>query len=122
MTEQPLRFIDAHHHLWDLSACHYPWLMAKGEKRFFGDPAPIQKNYLVQDFLGESARYRPEKSVHIQVGVTPEDEVRESRWLEAQAPCPTAIVAACNLAAADVAEQLALHASLSKFRGPQARQ
>ncbi|MEC7475842.1 MAG: amidohydrolase, partial [Pseudomonadota bacterium] len=37
--------IDAHHHLWDLSACHYPWLMEKGVKRFFGDPAPIQKNY-----------------------------------------------------------------------------
>ena len=30
--------IDAHHHLWDLSAVHYPWLAAKGATRFFGDP------------------------------------------------------------------------------------
>ena len=26
--------IDSHHHLWDLKAVHYPWLMAKGEVRF----------------------------------------------------------------------------------------
>jgi len=22
--------IDAHHHLWDLDVCHYPWLMKNG--------------------------------------------------------------------------------------------
>ncbi len=42
--------IDAHHHLWDLSAVSYPWLEDKSRKRFFGDPTPIQKNYLIQDF------------------------------------------------------------------------
>ena len=61
MNSHPFRFIDAHHHLWDLEACDYPWLMAKGEQRFFGDPSPIQKNYLVSDFLNESAQYCPEK-------------------------------------------------------------
>ena len=43
--------IDAHHHLWDLSAVSYPWLEDKSKKRFFGDPAPIQKNYLIQDVI-----------------------------------------------------------------------
>ena len=40
--------IDAHHHLWDLEAVSYPWLMANGVKRFFGDPTPIQRNYLIE--------------------------------------------------------------------------
>ena len=30
--------IDAHHHLWDLNAVRYTWLMERGVKRFFGDP------------------------------------------------------------------------------------
>ncbi|MEP5323549.1 MAG: hypothetical protein ABJQ49_14875, partial [Marinobacter alexandrii] len=77
MTTSNFPFVDAHHHLWDLEHCHYPWLMAKGEMRFFGDPGPIQKNYLIDDFLGESLDYRPTKSVHIQVGVSPADEVKE---------------------------------------------
>ena len=47
--------IDAHHHLWDLSAVSYPWLEDKSKKRFFGDPTPIQKNYLIQDFKKAAA-------------------------------------------------------------------
>ena len=43
-------FIDAHHHLWDLKAIDYPWLNAKGVKRFFGDPEPIQRNYLLDEY------------------------------------------------------------------------
>ena len=35
--------LDAHHHLWDLSAVSYPWLEARGVRRFFGDPTPIQR-------------------------------------------------------------------------------
>ena len=94
-----LVFVDAHHHLWDLEACHYPWLMARGERRFFGNPTPIQKNYLVEDFLGESPHYRPAASVHIQVGA--ENGLQETQWLEAQAGYPHAIVAQCQLEAAD---------------------
>jgi len=47
--------IDAHHHLWDLSAAHYPWLMAKGVDRFFGDPTSIQRNYLLNEFRRDAA-------------------------------------------------------------------
>jgi predicted TIM-barrel fold metal-dependent hydrolase len=46
--------IDAHHHLWDLSAVYYPWLMARGVERFFGDPAPIQRDYLINEFRSEA--------------------------------------------------------------------
>ena len=69
MSDTPLPIIDAHHHLWDLSVCHYPWLMARGKKRFFGDPTPIQKNYLPQDLRQDALGFDIVNSVHIQVGV-----------------------------------------------------
>ena len=79
MNSEPERFIDAHHHLWDLQAVHYPWLMARGEKRFFGDPTAIQKNYLVADLLAESPYKKPAASVHIQVGAAPEQSLQPAR-------------------------------------------
>ena len=82
LIDTTLEFIDAHHHLWDLQTIDYPWLMARGQLRFFGDPTPIAKNYLPEDFLGESARYRPLQSVHIQVGVGKGSELAETRWLQ----------------------------------------
>ncbi|MEP0201591.1 MAG: amidohydrolase family protein [Halioglobus sp.] len=114
-TKNP--FIDAHHHLWNLKVCHYPWLMAKGEKRFFGDPTPIQKNYLAQDFLNESHQCTPAKSVHIQVGAALQDEIKETAWLQEQTPVPTAIVAATDLSAKNVEEQLLSHRAYDKLRG-----
>ena len=117
MKTEPLSFIDAHHHLWDLDHCHYPWLMARGEKRFFGDPSPIQKNYLPDDFLTGSQRYVPSASVHIQVGVSREHEIRETQWLQSLSPCPQAIVAATDLSAPDLAETLDAHASCDRLRG-----
>jgi len=111
------RFIDAHHHLWDLDACHYPWLMAKGQKRFFGDPTAIQKNYLANDFAGESATFHPEKSVHIQVGVADKDIVKESEWLQGQPSFPNAIVAFADLSSSDVEQQIAAQLQFSKLRG-----
>ena len=114
------RIVDAHHHLWDLSACHYPWLMEKGVVRFFGDPAPIQKNYLVADLLQDAADFELAASVHVQVGVAEGDELRETEWLEATASehgLPNAIVAYCDLATEDAQQVLDSHAQASRFRG-----
>ena len=94
------KIVDAHHHLWDLEECHYPWLMARGVKRFFGDPAPIQRNYLVDDLRADSAGYELEASVHIQVGVAAGDELKETEWLQKvgeEHGLPSAIVAYCEL-------------------------
>ncbi|MEM8815423.1 MAG: amidohydrolase family protein [Pseudomonadota bacterium] len=114
------RIVDAHHHLWDLEVCNYPWLMAKGEKRFFGDPAPIQKNYLVEDLRSDAAPLVLSGSVHVQVGVSPGDELAESRWLNAQAQAtglPSAIVAACNLERDDLEAALDAQQQLAPVRG-----
>lgn len=112
--------VDAHHHLWDLDACHYPWLMAKGVKRFFGDPTPIQKNYLVEDLQSDAADYALEASVHIQVGVADGDEIKETAWVQQVADSeglPSAIVAFCALDRPDAPAVLAAHRAHSRVRG-----
>ncbi len=76
--------------------------MEKGRTRFFGDPAPIQKNYLVDDFRADASRYDLLGSVHVQVGAAPGDEIKETAWLEKSAKAhglPNAVVAFCDLAA-----------------------
>jgi len=113
--------IDAHHHFWDLQHCHYPWLMARGVKRFFGDPTPIQKNYLPLDLLNDAKAVNLVGSVHIQVGVAEEDSVKETEWLqslhEADGRFPAAIVAFADLEDPDFPAILAQHQQSSAFRG-----
>ncbi len=112
--------VDAHHHLWDLEVCHYPWLMARGVKRFFGDPTPIQKNYLVDDLRADASGYQLAASVHIQVGVAPGDELRESEWLQAvgeEHGLPSAIVAYCELEDPGAPRHLEAQLRQSRVRG-----
>jgi predicted TIM-barrel fold metal-dependent hydrolase len=116
----PQRIVDAHHHLWDLKACHYPWLMARGVQRFFGDPTPIQTNYLPADFKADFAGLNVEKSVHIQVGVEETDSVKETLWLDEIAKThglPNAIVAFCDLTSPCLTDTLAAHGQSVRLRG-----
>ena len=119
MTAAPLKIIDAHHHL-DLSACHYPWLMEKGVKRFFGDPAPIQKNYLVEDFRSDYGDLNIVKSVHIQVGTNEADAVKETEWLQSCADLkglPSAIVGFVDLTDENRDAVLDAHLQYDAVRG-----
>ena len=91
--------IDAHHHLWDLNAVDYPWLMEKGKKRFFGDPTPIQRNYLIDEHIKLAAALGFKASVHIQVGAA--DGLEEAKWVNKivseHQSWPMAQVAFCDL-------------------------
>ena len=91
--------IDAHHHLWDLNAVDYPWLMEKGKKRFFGDPTPIQRNYLIDEHIKLAAALGFKASVHIQVGAV--DGLEEAKWVNKivseNQSWPMAQVAFCDL-------------------------
>ncbi len=112
-------WIDAHHHLWDLGAVHYPWLMARGQARFFGDPAPIQRDYLLGEFRAEAGAEGVTASVHIQVGA--EDAMAEARWVQSVAYAapdwPMAQVVFCDLTAPDLAARLDEFQSLPTVRG-----
>ena len=91
--------IDAHNHLWDLNAVDYPWLMEKGKKRFFGDPTPIQRNYLIDEHIKLAAALGFKASVHIQVGAA--DGLEEAKWvnkiISENQSWPMAQVAFCDL-------------------------
>ncbi len=117
----PTRIVDAHHHLWRLGgAIGYPWLEARGERRFFGDPAPIQRDYLVPDLRADAAGLPLIASVHIQVGVAPGDELAESAWAAAQQAAtglPSAAIAFCDLTAPDCAAQLDAQLAVGMVRG-----
>ena len=112
-----MKRIDAHHHLWDLNAVHYPWLMAEGEVRFFGDPAPIQRDYLIDEFRAEAQGFHG--SVHIQVGA--QDGLAEARFIQSVAEdtpdWPMAQVVFCDLTAPDLALQLGAFETLTTVRG-----
>ncbi len=120
MSAAPRAIVDAHHHLWDLSVCRYPWLLERGVRRFFGDPTPIQRNYLVEELKSDASGYELLGSVHVQVGVAAGDEHKESAWLQQTGDAqgfPSAIVAYCDLSAADAVRQLEAHKQYSRVRG-----
>lgn len=118
-TAPDFAVIDAHHHLWDLSAVAYPWLMERGQVRFFGDPSPIQRNYLLDEFRRDAGARGVRGSVHIQVGAA--DAWQEATWVQQQSEAapdwPMAQVAFCDLTRPDLPEALAQFASLSSLKG-----
>ncbi len=111
--------IDAHHHLWDLSAVTYPWLMEEGAVRFFGDPTPIQRDYLLPEFRTDAGAQGMTASVHIQVGAA--DPWAEAQWVQSVADqnpeWPLVQVAFCDLTAANAEEQLDQLQTLPTVRG-----
>ncbi len=113
--------LDSHHHLWDLSAVSYPWLEARGVRRFFGDPTPIQRDYLVEEFRRDAEAVGVTASIHVQAG-TPFG-LEEAHWVQSvhdgpgEGRFPAAQVAHCDLAADDVEAQLEALSDLSTVRG-----
>ena len=114
-----MNYIDAHHHLWDLGAVEYPWLNAKGVTRFFGDPAPIQRNYLLDEYRTHATPDGFTGSVHIQVGAA--DAWEEAVWVQSIADdnpdWPMAQVVYCDLTQPDLTAQLGKFQTLSTVRG-----
>jgi predicted TIM-barrel fold metal-dependent hydrolase len=107
--------IDAHHHLWHLNAVHYPWLAARGVRRFFGDPAPIRHDYGVAEFRADHGDAAVAGSVHVQVGAA--DALAETRWVADHCALHgwrVAIVAAADITAPDLADVLAGHAAAAR--------
>jgi len=121
MVAAEWEWIDAHHHLWDLSKVEYPWLQARGEARFFGQPDPIRKNYLLADYLADTGG-KISRSVHVQVGARPGDELKETDFvnqcsLESAGSLPAAAVVAIDLGQKDIEQQLEAHLAFPVTRG-----
>jgi predicted TIM-barrel fold metal-dependent hydrolase len=118
-----MKFIDAHHHLWDLHALDYVWLKNIGAPKPFGDPTPIQKDYRLEEYLLD-VRMADDcelvGSVHVQADGAISDPVAETRWLQTIADksgLPSAIVGFVNLLDEGAERTLQGHLGSSSFRG-----
>ncbi|ABD55212.1 amidohydrolase family protein [Jannaschia sp. CCS1] len=119
----PYGYIDAHHHVWAPDshgdAIGYGWLRDIGAMKPFGDPTPIQRDYLMAEFLSE-APDAPRASVHVQTDGTLPDPVAETRFVQAQADAtdhPVKIVGLADLGAEDLTGTLDRHAESRDFCG-----
>jgi predicted TIM-barrel fold metal-dependent hydrolase len=118
---EPVPFVDAHVHLWDLGHIRYPWLMPP-----FDDAGPngsteaIARDYLLDDYLADAARWNVVGLVHVDAGAVPEQALDETRWLEGIAAArgmPNAIVAFAPLQDPGVDALLEAHAANPHVRG-----
>jgi predicted TIM-barrel fold metal-dependent hydrolase len=123
MTEADadLPIVDAHHHLWDLKAIHYPWLDVDNTKEFFlGDYTPIIQNYLPDDYRHDSARHNVIKTVHVEAECDRKTQAAETAWItemNAQYGFPNAIVGHVWFDRDDAEEVLAVHKTFPLMRG-----
>jgi len=120
VDNKPDQIIDAHHHLWDLDEIKHTWLAETGVVRFFGDPAPIQKNYHVPDFRVDHGDLPVVGSVHVQCGVALEHNVKETEFVQAQSDSyglANAIVAFCDLTSANAQKELDQQQVFKSLRG-----
>lgn len=119
-----MKIIDSHHHLWcpvnDTTGIDYVWLKNIGAMKPFGDPTPIQRDYLPSEFSAEPTRHEIVGSVHVQADGAIPDPVKESQWLEyinAVYGLPSVHVGFIDLTADDVEATLQRYFKLPGFRG-----
>jgi predicted TIM-barrel fold metal-dependent hydrolase len=119
---EALPIVDAHHHLWDLSAVRYPWLTDDIEPHFmFGDYTALRQNYLPSDYLRDSAGQRIVATVHCEAEADRSDPAAETSWLERQHArygFPNALVVWADFSSPACGAQLEAHLEAScRVRG-----
>lgn len=116
--------IDGHHHLWAPQTPEldvgYGWLKDIGAMKPFGDPTPIQRDYLLAEFLGEAAPRTLIGSVHVQADPKLPDPVAETAFIQKisdDAGHPIMIVGFVDLSAKDATVQIERHKAYKNLRG-----
>ena len=117
-----MKLFDTHLHLGDMGAVDYVWLKQLGVPKPFGDPTPIQKDYLPQHFLDDVSGTEDvylAGSTHIQVDGALDDPVSETSWLSelSKSGIPSVIVGFVDLTREDAEVVLKKHLSFDSFRG-----
>jgi predicted TIM-barrel fold metal-dependent hydrolase len=74
--------VDAHHHLWDLSMGKHPWLSPSDSAVPLPGLEDLRRDYLVEDYLRDSAAHNIVATVHIEALWDAADPVGETRWLD----------------------------------------
>ena len=116
MADMPI--IDAHHHIW--RQADLPWLMGAMQPRIFGPYEPLQRDYPIEEFLGNIAGHEVTRSIYVQTNWRPGEEVNETRWVQSvtdQHGWPSAIVSYADLASDNLSATLDAHSESPAFRG-----
>ena len=93
-----MAIVDAHHHVWDLSVRHQPWLDQPGLE-------PLRKNFLLSDLEPEAAAHGVTATVLVQT-VTEPDETPEMLALAAGSDLIAGVVGWVDLQAPGVADAI----------------
>jgi predicted TIM-barrel fold metal-dependent hydrolase len=113
--------VDPHMHLWDLQRHHYAWLQLPPQHNPAGDVSGIAgRNYGLGQYLNDVSGWRVVKTVHIECGLPPTDQLSETDWLQAMADTcgyPHGIVAGACLENPEVEGLLMLQATRPNVRG-----
>ena len=116
-----MKFLDAHHHFWDIESNYHPWLCDEPQIPFrYGNYADIRTNYLPKDFDDDTAQFQIIGSVHVEAEWNPEDPVGETRWLTSiTQTCkhPVVFVVQARLEQYDIEEVLSGHSPFPQVRG-----
>jgi L-fuconolactonase len=94
-----MTIVDAHHHVWDLSVRHQPWLDQPGLD-------PLRRNFLLSDLEPEAAAHDVTATVLVQTVSEPE-ETPEMLALAAGSDLIAGVVGWVDLEAPDVADAIA---------------
>src|SRR6476646_10692468 len=117
--------VDAHHHLWDLKAGHYPTKQDQYDPNFFlGDYRKICCDYMPKDYIDALRGFRVIGSVHIQAGRALDEQVAETEWLETmhrQFGLPSVADGHVSFIQPDCAAILEGHARAALMRGIRSR-
>ena len=116
-----MKFLDAHHHFWDINANYHPWLCDEPQIPFrYGNYDAIRTNYLPEDYADDTAKVEIIGSVHVEAEWNPEDPVGETRWLtDTTQTCkhPVVFVVQARLDQEDIEKVLADHSAFPQVRG-----
>ena len=102
--------VDAHHHLWDLSMGKHPWLSPNSAVPLPG-LEDLRHDYLVDDYLRDSARHNVVATVHVEALWDAADPLGETRWLETPGQEPLGCRPLCRWSGAG-------HAGVSRHLSP----
>ncbi|PLZ00764.1 amidohydrolase [Burkholderia sp. WAC0059] len=116
-----LPIFDAHHHFWDLSAGHYPWLTDAYNPNFFlGDYRAICRNFLPADYRKATAGFDVIGTVHVEAERSRREQIEETAFLtdlHEREGLPNVLVAHVFFTQPDCEAVLARHAENPLVRG-----
>jgi predicted TIM-barrel fold metal-dependent hydrolase len=120
-SQDDLEIVDAHHHLWDLSRNHYPWLQEEYPESaaFLGPYESLCHDYMPAEYRKDAGRHKVVKTVHVEAEMARDKKLIETRWLEevaAEHGMPHAIVGHAWVDRPESAEILAAHAASPMMR------